>query len=64
MSRMSHKEAALLIGKQTDGLKDQLINVLELQLIENDQINLLVSAAVKQKVAEVGQFNFLSAQEK
>ena len=25
MSRMSHKEAALLIGKQTDGLKDQLI---------------------------------------
>ena len=61
MSRMSHKEAALLIGKQTDGLKDQLINVLELQLIENDQINLLVSAAVKQKVTEVGQFNFLSA---
>ena len=61
MSRMSHKEAALLIGKQTDGLKDRLINVLELQLIENDQINLLVSAAVKQKVTEVGQFNFLSA---
>ena len=61
MSRMSHKEAALLIGKQTDGLKDRLINVLELQLIENDQINLLVSAAIKQKVTEVGQFNFLSA---
>ena len=35
--------------------------MLELQLIENDQINLLVSAAVKQKVTEVGQFNFLSA---
>ena len=61
VSRMSHKEAALLIGKQTDGLKDRLINVLELQLIENDQISHLVSAAVKQKVAEVGQFNFLSA---
>ena len=61
ISRMSHKEAALLIGKQTDGLKDRLINVLELKLIENDQINLLLSAAVKQKITEVGQFNFLSA---
>ncbi len=58
--RMSYKSAAILISQQTDGLKDQLINILELERLENNQTNQLVKASIAQKVNNVTQFDFLS----
>ena len=60
-NRMSYKNAALLIAKQTDGLHDQLINILELKSLENSQINDLIDASIEQKVSLVNKFDFLSS---
>lgn len=57
---ISHREAAIIIGRHFGNVKDKLLNVLELKEL-NDGNNPLVMAGIEQKTAELSPIPFTNA---
>ncbi|MGC6471140.1 MAG: hypothetical protein ACON4E_07735 [Flavobacteriales bacterium] len=57
---MSHQEAAKIIGSHFGGVKDKLLNILQLQEL-SDKDNALIQASIDQKTNDLDSFKFSNA---